>query len=381
MTPEAGLAPLHEWTCGPMPRGVETVLQRLRRSEGIDHVAVMPDVHLSGDFCVGTVVASRHRVYPGAVGGDIGCGMVAARFEAGAHDVLGADAGARRILRALRTMVPVNRHGRRTVPSELPHAVESLELSVESLSRRSRRDGLAQLGTLGRGNHFLELQSDDEGALWLMVHSGSRGMGRAVAAHHARRCEAEPGGLGFFDAVSDAGRAYLADVAWCTAYARANRIEMVEAVAALMSELFAVELDETSIVHCDHNHVRRERHRDVELWVHRKGAVSAAEGEPGIIPGSMGSPSFHTEGRGCTAALRSSSHGAGRLMSRTEARERVSTRELRRQMRGVRFDEERAGRLRDEAPSAYRDIGEVMRAQKELTRVVRRVRPLLAYKG
>lgn len=267
------------------------------------------------------------------------------------------------------------------MPPVLPEPVASLGLSTERLVKSRRRDGLVQLGTLGRGNHFLELQSDDEGALWLMIHSGSRSMGQAVAGHHLKRCAIEPEGLRYLEADSEAGRAYLNDVAWARAYARANRLEMVEAVAALMAELFGVEMDEGSAIHCDHNHVRRERHGGAELWVHRKGAVSASEGEPGIIPGSMGSVSFHTEGRGCAAALRSSAHGAGRAMSRTEARERVTTRALRRQMKGVWFDEERAGRLRDEAPSSYKDIGAVMRAQKELTRVVRRVRPLLAYKG
>jgi tRNA-splicing ligase RtcB len=155
---------------------------------------------------------------------------------------------------------------------------------------------------------------------------------------------------------------------------------MVDAVAGLLADLFGASAERATLVTCVHNFVRREQHLGEELWVHRKGAISADPGEPGIIPGSMGAPSYHVEGRGCEGALRSSSHGAGRCLSRSEARRRISVADVRRQLRGVWFDVRQAERLRDEAPAAYKDISKVMRAQRELTRVVRAVRPILSYK-
>jgi tRNA-splicing ligase RtcB (3'-phosphate/5'-hydroxy nucleic acid ligase) len=277
--------------------------------------------------------------------------------------------------------VPIRRHRDRTGRDDLPFELNPRALSSGGLSNRARRDGLVQLGTLGGGNHFLEMQTDDEGALWLMVHSGSRAMGQAVAGHHMKRCETEASGLRYLVADSPAGREYVSDQEWARGYAHQNRLDMVDAVAALLEERFDVAMDDDSMISCDHNHVRQERHDGASYWVHRKGALSAQEGELGLIPGSMGTESFHTEGRGCAASLMSSSHGAGRAMSRTEAKRRISTKELNRQMRGVWFDRAAAARLRDEAPGAYKDVGTVMRAQRELTRIVRRVRPLLVFKG
>lgn len=369
------------WTCDPLPPDVTRRLNWLRASDGIQRIAVMPDVHLSGSVCIGTVIASRDRIYPEAVGGDIGCGMVAVRADALAEEVLGAKNLAERVLRGLGTLVPTNKHSRLTMPSELPGGLGEEPLSAKTLESRRRRDALVQLGTLGRGNHFLELQCDDQGWLWLMVHSGSRAMGQAIAAHHSRFCLEEAGGLRFLEARSPEGVAYLNDAQWARRYAEVNRLEMVEAVAALLEEFYGVGLDRASLFSCDHNHVQSETHEGSDLWVHRKGALSARDGEAGIVPGSMGTVSFHTLGRGCPEALSSSSHGAGRTLSRTMARKRISVRELRRQMGGVWFDRSKEAQLRDEAPEAYKDVEAVMRAQRDLTRIVRRLRPMLVHKG
>jgi tRNA-splicing ligase RtcB len=196
-----------------------------------------------------------------------------------------------------------------------------------------------------------------------------------------RRARPSSTGLPCLDAETPEGQAYLGDLAWACAYAERSRRAIAERVADAMREVLGAGPDPASWIACHHNHVRRETHSGEELWVHRKGAVPAAVGEPGIIPGSMGSPSFHTVGRGCAASLASSSHGAGRALSRSEAFRRFSTGDLASEMRGVWFARRLAGKLRDEAPSAYKDIGRVMRAQRDLTRVVRKVRPLLSYKG
>ena len=250
-------------------------------------------------------------------------------------------------------------------------------------AKLKHRDGRFQFGTLGCGNHFVELQADDEERLWLMVHSGSRGMGQAITAHHLKKASQREtrDKLISFDAHSPDGQAYLADVAWAIAYAEQNRLAIVGAVKQLLGELFQAVACPETLIHANHNHVRREAHHGQDYWVHRKGALWAADGEPGVIPGSMGSASFHVVGRGKVESLCSSSHGAGRALRRGEAAKKISVRRLEQDMRGVWFDHRHAAQLRDEAPAAYKDIHAVMRAQRELTRIERQLRPLLSYKG
>jgi tRNA-splicing ligase RtcB len=254
------------------------------------------------------------------------------------------------------------------------------ELSDPALLARVRRDLRVEFGTLGRGNHFLEVQADDGGASWLMVHSGSRALGPAVRDHHLARGERVGKGLVTLDA-DDAGRAYLADHDVAIAFARSNRRAIADAAAQALHDALGVAVVQDTWQDVVHNFVRREEHGGVPLWVHRKGASSARAGEPGVIPGSMGSWSYHVEGRGCRGALCSSSHGAGRRLARREAARAISTHDVERQLAAVFFERQHAARLRDEAPAAYKDIGAVMRAQRDLVRIVRRLRPVLCYKG
>jgi tRNA-splicing ligase RtcB len=206
-------------------------------------------------------------------------------------------------------------------------------------------------------------------------------IGQAVREFHLQNGKRYSAGLRAVDAGDAAGQAYLSDVHWSRRYAAASRRAMVETVTDLMRREFAIETNYASFFQCDHNHVIHEEHDGQLLWVHRKGAIRAGEGEPGIIPGSMGTESFHTSGRGCAASLCSSSHGAGRVMSRDEARRRITLKDLDRQLDGVWVDPHARSALRDEAPSAYKNIREVFRAQKKLTRIQRRLRPVLCYKG
>ena len=282
---------------------------------------------------------------------------------------------------ALDRLVPRNRHRAATLRERLPDPLDGVALSDPRLDRERTRDGRVQFATLGRGNHFLEFQRDDEGALWLTVHSGSRAMGQAVTQHHLARAETDSIGLRFLHADSPAGRSYRADADWCVAYAEASRLAMLDAVCEWLAANLGVVVDVGSGIRCHHNFVRRETHDGEELWVHRKGALSAEERELGIIPGSMGAPTFHVEGRGCERSLRSSSHGAGRALPRSEARRRISRRALRDSMKGIWYDPRLEARLIDEAPAAYKDIRKVMKAQRELTRIVRRLEPVLVYKG
>lgn len=375
-------APLKSWLIEPFSSDVTQSIERLRRAEDVRYVAVMPDVHLASEVCVGVALATSRLVYPAAVGSDIGCGIAAIAFDADAG-MLADERSAARVLAGLYRAIPAMKHPRETAPTALPISLPSAALSGSRLQKLADRDGRYQLGTLGRGNHFVELQADEQDRLWLMVHSGSRGMGQAITAHHLRRA-AEAGQtdrLIRFEASSPAGQAYLNDVEWAIAYAEQSRLAMIEAVEQLLAKLFDVQVDRASLIHSNHNHVRQETHGGDALWVHRKGALSAANGEQGVIPGSMGSASFHVTGRGAEESLCSSSHGAGRELSRGEAAQTISAKRFEREMQGVWFDHRHTKSLRDEAPSAYKNIHAVMRAQRELTRIDRQLRPILSYKG
>ena len=382
MTRQKTQATIHHWLAEPLPPEVSRSIERLSFAEDVQHIAVMPDVHISGDVCVGLAVATSRLIYPAAVGGDIGCGMAALPFSADASVIDNASA-ASALLRILSVRIPAIRHPRKSIPASLPEHLAEQSLSHPRLDKLKQRDGLVQLGTLGRGNHFVEFQADDEGRLWLMLHSGSRGMGQAITQHHLALAGKgkSKSALVSLDAESEVGRDYLQDAAWAIAYAEANRRAMMAAICEIIRELFRLEAEPGGLIHCHHNHVRQELHFGKNYWVHRKGALPATADLPGVIPGSMGTCSYHVTGRGCESSLHSSSHGAGRALSRGEAKQQISPRQLEREMAGVWFDPGLASELRDEAPSAYKDIGTVMRAQRELTRIDRRLRPLLSFKG
>jgi tRNA-splicing ligase RtcB len=349
------------WVPGPVSEEVRRAIDRLASAGDVVRVAVMPDVHLAEEVCVGIAVATRERIYPAAIGGDVGCGVDALPLGV-ASDAL--DRVAPKVLDGFA----------RGVPTECGRG-EALDLpwSDDRLARHAAREGRLQLGTLGSGNHFLELAADDAGGLWMLVHSGSRAIGPAVGRLHTERAAVDPTGLRYID--GDARDALLGDLASAETWATANREAIRWRALEVLGDVLAVAPG--SPIVCSHNHVRREG----DLWVHRKGAIPAGEGVAGVIPGSMGAPTYIVEGRGVAQALASSSHGAGRRMSRAEAHARIRVRDLEAQMRGVWFDERRARQLVDEAPGAYKDIGRVMKAQRELTRIVARLRPLLNYKG
>jgi tRNA-splicing ligase RtcB len=364
------------WLAQPMPVDVERAVARIARAPDVRHVAIMPDVHLARDVCVGTVVATENLIYPATVGSDIGCGIAAMAFGVEA-DVIRDGKIAATLLDQLRSTVPVHRHRGGSLRKEL----HEQSLSSAKLESIRRRDGAVQFGTLGRGNHFLEFQADDEGRLWLMIHSGSRAIGQAIRDFHESEISTSAGGMRFIEADTPAGAAYLADVRWAREYARASRRAMIDAAARVLRELTGAQPRDESYFDCDHNHVRRERHFGAEFWVHRKGAMSADDGEPGMVPGSMGTESFHVSGRGNPESLRSTSHGAGRAMSRDEARRRVRLEQTRRIMQNVHHEIRDPKAFLEEAPDAYKDVRAVLRAEADLTRIVRRLRPILSYKG
>ncbi len=376
---EASMAPIRTWLAAPMDHDVSEATKRLRRAPDVQQIAVMPDVHLSADVCIGVVVATSHLIYPQAVGGDIGCGMLAVGLDLGAA-ALDVPRVAGQVLADIGRAVPARRRNRREIVSQPGHLVSDT-LSHASLESVRRNEGAIEFATLGSGNHFIEIQSDEDGRLWLMVHSGSRVLGQAIRDHHLARAQPVDNRLRMLDTKSDAGIEYLHDASFARRFADASRRAMVEEVGQVLARRLGAHVCWETAITTDHNHVSLERHGGRDLWVHRKGAMSARTGESGVLPGSMGSLSFHVEGRGHEEALCSSAHGAGRALSRTAARGKVTERELRRQMEGVWYDFRLTGRLLDEAPSAYKDIRAVLKAQKELVKVTRTLRPVLNYKG
>jgi tRNA-splicing ligase RtcB len=379
------------WLADAMPHETATSLARLLSLPGLAQLAVMPDVHPSADTCVGVALATAGIVYPQAIGGDIGCGMATVRVgEASLDEGTCSD-----LFFAVRKSIDfvLARPSRRTpLPpsSSLPMTVRSLcrmpdatQLRAAELRKVAERDGVMQLGTMGRGNHFVEVQRDVEGGVWVMVHTGSRAMGQAIAGHYVRAAKntGVRAALLGLDVSSSVGDGYLADQRWGVHYARANRTRLLVDAAQAVASCLGLTPDWQTLVDSPHNFVDEEVHAGASLLVHRKGAASAREGQLGLIPGSAGTFSVHVEGKGDARSLCSSSHGAGRLMSRSDAKRAVAVSDLLRSMRGVAFDTEQASRLRDESPTVYRDLRVVLEAQRELVRVVRRVHPVASIKA
>jgi tRNA-splicing ligase RtcB len=370
------------------------VLDQLRRVAALPwvahHVAVMPDVHAGKGATVGTVVAMRGAVSPAAVGVDIGCGMAAQQTNLSADD-LPSDLKPLRL--AIEKAVPVGRGQHRSAAwdqlgshckrlgAELMGRFGELTPRVQRLASRAS----CQLGTLGGGNHFIELCLDSAGSVWLMLHSGSRHIGAALAEHHMELARAlchnrdlpDPD-LAVFLAGSPKFDAYRRDLFWAQEYAALNRALMLELIQKVVRRFFP-RVKFGQLVTCHHNYVAEEMHFDEELLVTRKGAIRAGAGELGIIPGSMGARSFIVRGKGSRWSFESASHGAGRRMSRTAARRAFTVEHLREQTRGVECRKDSG--VIDEAPGAYKDIAEVMARQDDLVEIVHELRQVVCVKG
>ncbi len=359
-------------------------------------LAVMPDVHYGKGATVGSVIAMRDAVSPAAVGVDIGCGMTAVRSTLTAAD-LPDDLGALRskVERAL----PVGRGAHRTPvdPSgvrglrergwyEFWKGFEELHPAVRGKSEKFAK-ARSQMGSLGSGNHFWELCADTDGSIWVVLHSGSRGIGNELAQHHIEAARKLPHNqdlpdpdLAVFLTGTEQMDAYRRDLYWAQEYARRNRAVMlaltVNAVTACFPRL-RVGWDEP--ISCHHNYVAEEVYDGVEVIVTRKGAIRAGRGDLGIIPGSMATGTYIVRGLGNEASFNSASHGAGRKMSRTQARKRFTVRDLEEQTRGVECRKDSG--VIDEIPGAYKDLESVMAAQADLVEVVAHLRQLVCIKG
>lgn len=393
-----GRVPVKVWTSDIQPEAIEQLINVSRLPIVHGHVAAMPDVHAGIGATVGSVIPTKDAIIPAAVGVDIGCGMNAVRLTLTAKDLPDTLAHVRG---SIESAVPVgfnqhdyskvqgSAHARMVRPlSDRLDNIVKKHPGVMKMQRQFARTWMCQLGSLGGGNHFMELCLDGEQRVWVMLHSGSRGVGNVLGRYFIAAAKKDmqrhqvnlpDRDLAYFGEGSELFDDYVEAVEWAQDYALANRREMMRLVVdALREYLPAFKLDGEAI-NCHHNYVARERHFGENLFITRKGAISAREGELGIIPGSMGARSFIVRGLGNAQSFCSCSHGAGRRMSRTEARRRFSRLDLIAQTDGVECRKD-AGVI-DEIPGAYKDIDEVMANQTDLVEVVHTLKQVLCVKG
>ena len=347
------------------------------------HVALMPDAHLGIGATIGSVIPTRSAVIPSAVGVDIGCGMAARRLDLRSED-LPADRLTAWV-RAMRSAVPAGLGRWHARPSDEARAWFASNPPPPTLDKVEQ--AMAQLGTLGSGNHFVELAADTDGWVWILLHSGSRGGGNKLATRHigvARRACTFPlpdRDLAWLEQGTPEFDAYLRDLRWSQRYARRNRELMLRATHEALGDVLQADVATTFEVNCHHNFTELEEHGGRRLWVTRKGAIRAEVGDWGLIPGAMGQRSFVVRGLGNPEAYRSCAHGAGRAMSRTQARKTLSVEDLGAAMGDTAWQRESARALLDEHPSAYKPIEVVMRDQADLVEVVHELRAIANYKG
>lgn len=395
-----GGRPVKMWTRGvPVDEGAKKQLANTARMPFVfSHLAAMPDVHVGLGATVGSVIATKGALIPAAVGVDIGCGMMAVQTTLSARDLPDSLA---KLRAAIERAVP---HGFESIQGRYvkgswkvaPGSVITrwrdlaprLERIVEKHPKLSAKNPQDQLGTLGGGNHFIEVCLDTEETVWVMLHSGSRGIGNMIGQYFIALAREDM--KKHFINLPDRDLAYLVEgtthfedyfeaMEWAQDYARQNRETMMESVLRVMREQVRPFALGKVAVNCHHNYTARERHFDEDVLVTRKGAVRAGEGELGIIPGSMGARSFIVRGRGNPESFHSCSHGAGRIMSRAQARQTFTLKQHREVTEGVECRKDKD--VIDETPAAYKDIDAVMEAQRDLVEIVHTLKQVVCIKG
>ncbi|QIQ03344.1 RtcB family protein [Streptomyces liangshanensis] len=379
------------------PTSVEDVaMQQLRNVATLPWIrglAVMPDVHYGKGATVGSVIAMQGAVCPAAVGVDIGCGMSAVKTSLTANDLPG---DLSRLRGKIEQAIPVGRgmHDDAVDPGGLdgfPAARfdafwDRFEGIAEAVKFRQER-AVRQMGTLGAGNHFWELCIDTSDSVWIMLHSGSRNIGKELADHHIGQAHQLPHNQGLVDRdlavfIADTPQmaAYRNDLFWAQEYAKYNRAIMMSlSQDVIRREFRKANVTFGEVISCHHNYVSEERYDGMDLLVTRKGAIRAGSGDFGIIPGSMGTGSYIVKGLGNEKAFNSASHGAGRRMSRNAAKRRFTTRDLEDQTRGVECRKDSG--VVDEIPSAYKPIEQVIEQQRDLVEVVAKLKQVICVKG
>ncbi len=358
------------------------------------HVAVMPDVHLGIGATIGSVIATHKAIIPAAVGVDLGCGMVAAKLSITANEL--DEKALKKVFAQITRDVPVGR-AQHADDRILVEAAKPFEAGLKMLTDRHPELLKAfskfskwtnQMGTLGSGNHFIEVCLDESNQVWVMLHSGSRGIGNAIAAYFislARKdmerwmIQLPDRDLAYIPEGTEYFKDYVEAVHWAQEYAMQNRQSMLDLVLAALSRHLPPFVATTEVVNCHHNYIAKEHHYGEDVWVTRKGAIRARIGDIGIVPGSMGARSYIVAGKGNPESFCSSAHGAGRRMSRTAAEKYFTETDLVTQTAGVICRKDKG--VLDEIPGAYKDIDQVMANQNDLTEILHSLKQVVCVKG
>jgi tRNA-splicing ligase RtcB len=380
--------PIKMWVADPEEGALQQAINLANLPFAFGHICLMPDTHQGYGMPIGGVMAAKDVIVPNAVGVDIGCGMCAVKTNIDAADLERRQLV--QIMAGVRELVPLgfNHHRERQDESLMPQGYNIEQLVIV---KREYFAALKQLGTLGGGNHFIELQRDGNGFLWIMIHSGSRNFGLQVAEHYNRTAKkinelyyssvTPKVDLAFLPFDTDEARAYYQEMKYCTEFALANRKLMMERIQQVISATFDNVIYEP-IINIAHNYAAWEKHFDTKVIVHRKGATSAKEGETGIIPGSQGTKSYIVEGLGNPESFMSCSHGAGRVMSRAAAIKKLNLEDEKRKLDKLGIIHSiRSKSDLEEASSAYKDISEVMALQSDLVKIKVELSPLAVVKG
>lgn len=374
------------WASTLEPQALEQARTTASMPFVVKPLALMPDAHLGLGSTVGSVIATEGAIIPAAVGVDIGCGMIAVETRLTSHDL---PDDLRILMGMIRDAIPAG-FGKGHAKAGDVNVFDLIDEPYTVLTPKQENTVHLQFGTLGSGNHFVEVCLDERDVVWLVLHSGSRGIGNQLAQKHIDVAKGrmkewfislpDPD-LAYLPQGTPEFRAYIADLLWAQAYARENRNAMMGAAVFALEMFLGVDDVEVSRINCHHNFTQKENHRGRNMWVTRKGAISAREGQMGVIPGSMGTRSYIVEGLGSPASYTSCSHGAGRRMSRSAAKKTLSVESLQMAMEGKTWNSHDAADLVDEHPAAYKDIDQVMTDQQDLVRPVHILRQILNYKG
>ena len=352
------------------------------------HLALMPDAHLGKGATVGSVIPTEGAIIPAAVGVDIGCGMIAVRTQWTKDELSSPLTGLRE---AIEKAIPLSagNYNKKVHASYTRKRIEDLEATdgIES-ARQIKAAWYLQLGTLGSGNHFIEISLDEADRVWAFLHSGSRGIGNRLASQHIktaqslcqqRHVQLPDRDLAYLAEDTPEFEDYIRDLRWAQKFALLNREEMMSRVLDCLAEFMGAPVISREVINCHHNYTEREEHFGRQVWLSRKGAIDAHEGVRGLIPGSMGTRSYVVTGKGNKAALCSSPHGAGREYSRSAARRTFSMAELEAAMKGIEW--RRTDAFLDEIPGAYKPIDTVMADAKDLVSVDHELRQIVNVKG
>jgi tRNA-splicing ligase RtcB len=389
-----GLVPVKVYTGEIEPAARQQLVNISRLPIVHHHVAAMPDVHLGIGATVGSVIPTKKAIIPAAVGVDIGCGMMATRLSLGANEL--EESSLKKVFAQIARDVPVgfgqhsDRDARTDAAKGFQKELRKILQKHAGIEKRVGRNSswVHQLGTLGGGNHFIEVCLDEADRVWVMLHSGSRGIGNAIGSYFIELAKKDSlknnvhlpdADLAYFPEGAQHFDDYVEAVGWAQDYARANREEMMDLVlGAMRRHLPSFEVTDDA-VNCHHNYVERETHYGERVWVTRKGAIRAGTGELGIIPGSMGVRSYIVRGKGSAESFLSCAHGAGRKMSRNAAQKCFSIKDLETQTEGVICRKDKG--VIDEIPGAYKNIDEVMANQADLVDVVHTLKQVICVKG